>query len=479
MALLGPAATALAAVTLPLPSSGGSTPECSPRTTPVPAGPARLESDTTVAGYGGRLHDLTLYSPALYGDVHVDVLLPPGYSTSPHARYHVLYLLHGSGGSYTDWITHGADKILAGGYRSADLPPAITVTPTGGVEGYYTDWYGRDLDQPSEGPPPGWATFDLDELIPFIDGHYRTIAARDGRAIAGLSMGGFGATSLPARRPDLFSVAGSFSGADDIDYDYPYENNLLYATDPAFTGGAPDVCIWGNALTERVHWEAVDPTYLALNLAPVRLFVASGNGTPGPYDSLAPSQAPATLAAAATESDIWSMNQGFVTALGQAGVAHTDYFYGAGTHSWPYWERDLEHFLPFLAAGWAHPAPAPRSFTYRSEAPAFSVWGWSFAAQRSVAEFTYLSSVRTGGLTVAGSGTLRVMTARLYRPHSRWVLRTAGTRRVLRASAAGRLSFSVDLGPSHTAQQTSFPAGPAPPRGWVTRTVTITRKDRR
>lgn len=448
-------------------------PQCQARTTPVPGGPARLIGDATVKGYSGRLHNLTLYSPALYGKVHVDVLLPPGYRSHPRARYHALYLLHGSGGSFTDWIDHGAASILAAGYRRARLPRVITVMPDGGKEGYYTDWYGRDLDQPSEGPAPGWGTFEIRELIPLIDARYRTIASRSGRAIAGLSMGGFGATSLPARHPDLFAAAGSFSGADDIDYDYPYENELLYGTNPAFTGGAPDQCIWGDIYTERVHWEATDPTYLAGNLPSLHLFLASGNGNIGPYDSTAPSALPATLAAAGTESDIWSMNQGFVSALNAAHVRHTDYFYGAGTHSWPYWERDLAHFLPFLAGAWSRLKPAPRVFSFRSGAASFSLWGWSFAAHRSVAEFTYLRNVRRSGLTVSGSGRLRVTTARLYRPGSRWVIRVAGRRTVHRASRRGRLSFTVNLGPSHTAQQTSFPAGQQVPSGFTTRTVRI------
>jgi S-formylglutathione hydrolase FrmB len=435
-------------------------------------------SDKTVAGYGGRLHDLTLYSPALYGEVHVDVLLPSGYRPGARRRYHVLYLLHGSGGHYTDWIDHGAAGLIAGGSRTAHLPPVITVMPDGGLEGFYSDWYGKDVDQPSEGPPPGWATFDLHELIPYIDGHYQTIASRTGRAIAGLSMGGFGATSLPARRPDLFSVAGSFSGADDTDFDYPYENELLSGTNPAFTDGAPDLCVFGDALTERVHWEAADPTYLAGNLAPVKLFLTSGNGTPGPYDSLAPADAGGTLAAAAVELDIWDMNQSLVTALNQSGVAHTDYFYGPGTHSWPYWERDLTHFLPFLAAGWAHPSSRPARFHYRSEASSFSVWGWSFTAHRQVAEFTYLRAVNREGLTATGSGTLHVTTAPLYPAHSRWLI-TIGSRRLRRrASRSGRLEFPVALGPSHTLQQTDFPSGAGAPAGWTSRQVRIARLKR-
>jgi diacylglycerol O-acyltransferase/trehalose O-mycolyltransferase len=446
-------------------------PECVARTTPVPDAPLTLVKDTVVAGYDGRLHDLLVNAPAVHEQINVDVLLPPTYATRRHTRYHVLYLLHGSGGSYTDWIDNGAATIIGNAYKTAHLPQVIAVMPFGGLEGFYTDWYGTDVDQPSEGAAPGWATFVSDELVHYIDAHYRTIATRSGRAIAGLSMGGFGATSLPAQHPDEYSVAGSFSGADDTDWDYPYENEILYDTNPAFTGGLPDNCIFGDPFTEQIHWEAVDPTYLAANLKPVALWLASGNGLPGPYDTVGPAEA----AAGAVELDIWDMNQGFVAALNQAGVAHTDFFYGPGTHSWPYWDRDLTDFLPFLTKQWAAPTATPKTFNFRSEATRFSVWGWSFSTNRSVAEFTYLSNVNRSGLSATGSGTLTVTTAPLYKKRSKWIVAAAGHRTRVVASRSGQLTFKVGLGPSHTTQQSSFPADGGPPSGWTTSAVRITR----
>ena len=60
---------------------------------------------------------------------------------------------------------------------------------------------------------PRWETFHIDQLIPWIDHNLRTVADRRGRAIAGLSQGGFCSMSYAARHPDLFGVALSFSGA--------------------------------------------------------------------------------------------------------------------------------------------------------------------------------------------------------------------------------------------------------------------------
>jgi S-formylglutathione hydrolase FrmB len=473
--LLGALLTSLAS------SAGASSPRaidplCTARTVAVSTARATLVSNTVVPGYGGLLHHLVLDAPALYGDANVNVLLPPRYASERKTRFHTLYLLHGSGGLYSDWVELGdLTKLIAEGYKLDHLPQVITVMPEGGSEGYYSDWYGKDVDQPSEGTPPGWATWIIKELVPFIDSHYRTIASRNGRAIAGLSMGGFGATSLPARHPDMFSVAGSFSGSDDIDWDYPVENNILYQTSPLFTGGAPDECIWGNALTQRINWETVDPSYLAPNLSTVHLYMASGNGVPGPYDNITTPGGLATAeAAGVVESNIRDLDLGFAAALSAAHVPYTYWYYGDGTHSWPYWQRDLLHFFPFLVAGWKHPDAVPAAgFDFRSEASTFEIYGWNFKTQRGVDEFTYLSGVSRHGLTVTGSGSLTVETAAMYPAGSRWLLSAGGRHVIVTAGPRGRLLFGIDLGPSHTAAQTAFPIGNATPAGWVTAKVSI------
>ncbi|HWC33301.1 MAG TPA: alpha/beta hydrolase family protein [Mycobacteriales bacterium] len=440
---------------------------CVPRTSPVPTAPARLIQDSLVAGHGSRLHDITLRSPALDGQVHVYVLLPPHYAAS-HRRYHVLYLLHGSGGSAADWTTNGAERLIDRAAPGAHLPPMITVMPDGGVEGFYTDWYGTDIDQPAEQVAPGWATFDLHELVPFVDRHYRTRAGRAGRAIAGLSMGGFGATSLAARAPGTFAAVGSFSGADDIDDYYPIQNGVLAGTSPAFTDEAPDLCIWGDPTTHRIGWEAADPTYLAADLSHHRLFIATGNGRPGKFDSTAPQYAAETAAAGAVEQGIHQMNQDFVRALDAARVPHIDDFYGNGTHSWPYWRRDLTRFIPILARAWRHPDAVPTRFSDRSASTSFRAWGWHFTAHRAVAEFTYLRHVSAHGLEVSGSGTLHVVTAADYAPDSSWLV--DGQRIV--AGGDGKLRFTITM-PSHATEQVSFPAGAALPPGWHWRHVGI------
>jgi S-formylglutathione hydrolase FrmB len=198
-----------------------------------------------------RLTELTLSTAALQQPTHVRVLLPDGYGTSTK-RYPVLYLLHGALADYRSWTDAGnAEAITAGA-------PLIVVMPDGGQGGWYTNWLNRGA-----GGPPEWERFHIDELVPWIDDHYRTIAARDGRAMAGLSMGGFGAMSYAGRHPDLFDWAGSFSGAVDVIHNLPVVG--VIALEALADGGLPDDQ-FGDRVLNEANWRAHDPCDLAPNL---------------------------------------------------------------------------------------------------------------------------------------------------------------------------------------------------------------------
>lgn len=118
-----------------------------------------------------------------------NVILPPDYRASRTTRYPVLYLLHGLTGHYSDWITHTNVADYSAQYRM------IVVMPEGN-NGWYTDSATIPTDK--------YETHILKELIPDVQKRYRTIEARYGRAIAGLSMGGYGALKLGLKFPDTF-----------------------------------------------------------------------------------------------------------------------------------------------------------------------------------------------------------------------------------------------------------------------------------
>jgi putative tributyrin esterase len=127
-----------------------------------------------------------------------NVILPPGYRASRATRYPVLYLLHGLGGHSPDWLTRTNVADYAARYRM------IVVMPEGN-DGWYVDGAAGSNDK--------YETYLLKELIPDVDKRYRTIQSRYGRAIAGLSMGGYGAIKYGLKYPSTFAFAGSLSGA--------------------------------------------------------------------------------------------------------------------------------------------------------------------------------------------------------------------------------------------------------------------------
>ena len=133
--------------------------------------------------------------------------------------------------------------------------------------------------------------------------------------------------------------------------------------------------------------------------------------------------------------------------------------YGAGTHSWYYWERDLTQSLPRIEAAFAHPPVAPRRVQYTTIDPTFSDYGWEVAITRADREFATLSAASAAGFTLAGSGSGKVTTPGFYRPGStvQALIRSgSGTTEVSSvADKAGQVTVTVPLGPSNTVDEYS------------------------
>ena len=147
------------------------------------------------------LQTVEFHSPAVDRTMKYNILLPRGYEESTE-RYPVLYLLHGVGRNYTAWARSNGAQFYAGLY--ADM---IVVMPDGG-----NSWY-INFAESTEGQTNNWADYIVWDVVNHVDWHYRTIAKREGRAIAGQSMGGYGALTLGLRNPDMFISIGSMSGA--------------------------------------------------------------------------------------------------------------------------------------------------------------------------------------------------------------------------------------------------------------------------
>ncbi|MCR9197563.1 MAG: esterase family protein [Planctomycetaceae bacterium] len=140
-----------------------------------------------------RTQHLTFRSTLVDQDIGYCVYLPPGYEKNTQQRYPVIYNLHGNGGN--EFTSLEAIRLLHAGIMEGRWPGMIMVLPNGGHGTFYKD--------SADGRFPIESIF-LQELLPHIDGRYRTIAERQGRCIEGFSMGGRGATRLAVKYPEMF-----------------------------------------------------------------------------------------------------------------------------------------------------------------------------------------------------------------------------------------------------------------------------------
>lgn len=141
-------------------------------------------------------------SAALNRDVKFTIYLPDGYKDGA-GPYPVLYLLHGAGGDENEWrVKGGAVETLDGLIKRGLMRPSVVVMPTAGP----ASWWANGAAERAE-------SAIIDELIPYVEGRYKVSRERKGRAIGGLSMGGYGALNLSLRHPAKFCAAAVISPA--------------------------------------------------------------------------------------------------------------------------------------------------------------------------------------------------------------------------------------------------------------------------
>jgi S-formylglutathione hydrolase FrmB len=301
-----------------------------------------------------RLSELCLRSAALGRETRVRVLEPVG----PAARtggIATLFLLHGGGAEsdQSNWTERGAAEALTEGLS------LLVVMPDGGKGGWYSDWLRPDS---TEGPQR-WERYHIGELLPFIRSHFAIDGDRASTAIAGLSMGGFGAVHYAARHPDLFAFAAAFSGA--VDVRHPGVGRVVKVSPEIMGGRRGD--IFGDHVADEAVWRAANPVDLAANLATVEVELRTGNGKRGGPLGDGP------------EGDTQEVGVSQATAnlhrrLDELGIPHLYDDYGPGAHTWPYWDAALASSLPNIVAGERRPLPA--TLEHLAYEPRFSVWGY-------------------------------------------------------------------------------------------------------
>lgn len=248
----------------------------------------------------GVAEDHQLDSALMARKMPYRVILPNDYKKKKKESFPVIYFLHGLSGHFDNWT----NKTKIAQYLSEERFIAVFVE---GGDGWYTDSVSTPNDL--------YESYIIQELIPQIDKNFRTLKEKTGRAIAGLSMGGYGAIKFGLKYPELFSIVGSFSGA----LDAP-----LRGQDNAY-------------------------------LRPSILSVFGQNGSPAREDNdifrmakdMSPEQIkelPFIYHDCGTEDRLIQTNRDFAGVLLEEKIPH-EFRELPGQHNWIYWDRQVQEFI--------------------------------------------------------------------------------------------------------------------------------------
>ncbi|MFJ4914916.1 alpha/beta hydrolase [Streptomyces sp. NPDC088726] len=230
----------------------------------------------------------------------VNVLLPDDYHTGART-YPVLYLFHG-GGTDQDFINFdraGIRDWTAG-------KPLIVVMPDGGHAG----WYSNPVS--SNTGPRNWETFHIGQLLPWIDANFRTYAEYDGRAVAGFSMGGFGALKYAAKYYGHFASVSAHSGPASLRRDAGLVTHWANVSSAALDLGGGTV--YGVPLWDEARVSADNPVERIESYRNKRVFLVAGT-----------SPDPVNWFDTANETQVLAGQREFRTLLGVAGIPHEWY----------------------------------------------------------------------------------------------------------------------------------------------------------
>ena len=263
----------------------------------------------------GRVETVRFQSKLIGAPLPYNVILPPDYDKSKNTRYPVLYLLHGLTGHYSNWVSRTNVADYAAQYR------LIVVMPEGN-DSWYTNSATVITDK--------YESYMIDELIPDVQQRYRTIEARYGRAIAGLSMGGYGAIKFGLKSPATFIFAASMSGAFGVTRFTEQDGNPRWATSVTAFGPAGSEARKANDLFELIE----------------KLSTAQINGLPYFYFDCG------------TEDSLrnFSYNRQLSALMYEKKIPH-EYRELPGDHSWGYWDRQIQEVLAIASQKLRIPRP--------------------------------------------------------------------------------------------------------------------------
>jgi S-formylglutathione hydrolase FrmB len=277
---------------------------------------ALLTSVLTSNAQTASVETVQFHSTLINATLPYNVILPRDYRASRTTRYPVLYLLHGLTGHYPDWLTRTNVADYASQYRM------IVVMPEGN-DSWYVD--GAPIKTATGTARPGdkYESYILQELLPDVDKRYRTVQSRYGRAIAGLSMGGYGAIKFGLKHPSTFAFAGSMSGA------------LAAAS-------------WteDEMKTVKSVYDSLPPVF-----GPTGSEVRKANDIFQIVEGLPASRVaalPYFYLDSGTEDFFFEVNHRFAEVLREKKIPH-EYRELPGDHSWQYWDRQVKEVLKISA----------------------------------------------------------------------------------------------------------------------------------
>ena len=258
-----------------------------------------------------RLIECKMESKLLGAVKEYSIYLPDGYDKSDRS-YPVLYLLHGANGTHTSWSTSGnAKRIIDGVIKEGRSVPMVIVMPDASGEG--KDFNGLNFGYFDQTNWPYERHF-IEEFIPYIESTYRIKADKRTRAIAGLSMGGYGTMFYTMRHPELFSsacpISARMSGT-------PYNKNRSYTDEYITTLDS----LAGVKIAQSLNDEQIAA------LRQVRLRVDCGD-----------------------DDYLFDGNVDFVRALRSHKIP-VEFRVRDGGHSWIYWQTALPDILTYVSIG--------------------------------------------------------------------------------------------------------------------------------
>lgn len=254
-----------------------------------------------------NVREITYMSESLGEERRANVLLPADYDSSTR-RYPTLYLLHGLGDDHTAW----SYMTNLSGYASRHN--IIIVMPDASRSFYINS---------AADPKARYEDMIVKDLMPFIDSRFRTIPLRRARAVAGLSMGGYGAAFLGLKHHNRFAAIGAFSGALAIAHDTP----------------VPPSDAEARRRTEQLQSLFGSPgTRERQERDPFHLL-----------DAVPAGQMPVIYIACGGQDFLIEQNRAFVRRLGERKIAYEYREISPRVHSWDFWDDHIKVFLGLIS----------------------------------------------------------------------------------------------------------------------------------